>query len=108
MCIPTVCVAQGSMAHTTNVEIFVRVTFANDRSAGDQIRIDVINDTGVPVGEGFTDSEGRAVFHVQGAGTYEIHASGTPIQGTSIERVRIEDMDKSRTVNVREIGRAHV
>jgi Tfp pilus assembly protein PilF len=99
--VPTVCVAQGSMAHTTSVEIIVRVTFANDRNAGDQIRVDLINDTGVPVGQGFTDSEGRAVFHVQGAGTYEIHASGTPIKGTTIERVRVEDMDKSRTVYMR-------
>ena len=99
--VPTVCVAQGSMAHTTSVEIIVRVTFANDRNAGDQIRIDLINETGVPVGENFTDSEGRAVFHVQGAGTHEIHASGTPIKGTTIERVRVEDMDKSRTVYMR-------
>jgi len=99
--IPTVCVAQNSMAHTTSVEIIVRVTFANDRNAGDQIRIDLINDTGVPVGEGFTDSEGRAAFHVEGAGSYEIRASGLPIQGTAIERIRVEDMDKSRTVYVR-------
>ena len=100
--IPTVCVAQGSMPmHATSVEIIVRVVFQNDRNAGDQIRVDLINDTGVPVGEAFTDSEGRAVFHVQMAGTYEVRASGTPIQGTANEQVRIEDMDKSRTVYVR-------
>jgi len=88
-------------SHPTSVEIIVRVTFQNDRNAGDKIRVDLINETGVPVGEGFTDSEGRAVFHVATAGTYEVRASGTPIQGTTTERVHVEDMDKSRTVYVR-------
>jgi Tfp pilus assembly protein PilF len=100
--LPAICVAQGSMpSHITSVEIIVRVTFQNDRSAGDKIRVDLINETGVPVGENFTDSEGRTVFHVGTAGTYEVRVSGTPIQGTTTERVRVEDMDKSRTVYVR-------
>jgi len=88
-------------SHITSVEIIVRVTYQNDRNAGDQIRVDLINETGVPVGEGFTDSEGRAVFHVAMAGNYEVRASGTPIKGTSVEQVRVDDMDKSRTVYVR-------
>ena len=96
--VPTLCAAQGGMR--TSVEIQVRVTFQNDRSAGDQIRIQLISDTGVPVGDTFTDSEGRAFLHVGTAGTYEVRASGTPLQGTAIERVRIEEMDKSRTVYV--------
>lgn len=100
--VPTLCAAQSSMSsRATSVEILVRVTFDNDRSAGDQIRVDLINDTGVPVGQNFTDSEGRTAFHVGSAGTYEIRASGTPIQGTTVETVHIEDMDKSRTVYVR-------
>src|SRR5271166_6105160 len=98
---PTLCVAQGMPSHPTSVEILVRVTFDSDRSAGDQIRVDLISETGVPVGQMFTDSEGRTAFHVMGAGTYEVRASGIPIEGTTVERVRVEDMDKSRTVYVR-------
>jgi tetratricopeptide (TPR) repeat protein len=99
---PTLCAAQASMpARVTSVEILVRVTFDNDRSAGEQIRVDLINETGVPVGQMFTNSEGRTAFHVTSAGTYEVRASGTPIQGTTVERVQIEDMDKSRTVYLR-------
>jgi len=98
---PTWCAAQGMASHPTSVEILVRVTFANDRSAGEQIRVDLISETGVPVGQMFTDSEGRTSFHVMGAGTYEVRASGIPIEGTTAERVRVEDMDKSRTVYVR-------
>ena len=48
--IPTVCMAQGSMpSRVASVEILVRVTFQNDRSAGDQIRVELVNDMGVPV-----------------------------------------------------------
>ena len=56
---------------------------------------------GVPIGENFTNSEGKTIFHVASGGTYEVRASGTPIQGTATERIRIEDMDKSRTIYVR-------
>ena len=98
---PTLCVAQGSPTHLTSVEILVQVTFDNDRAAGDQIRVELISETDVPVGQTFTDSQGRTSFHVGSAGTYEVRASGTPIQGTTVESVRIDDMDKSRTVYLR-------
>jgi len=88
------------MPHAASVEILVRVTFQNDRSAGDQIHVELVNDMGVPVGENFTDSEGKTVFQVMNGGTYEVRASGIPLQGTAVERIRIEDMDKSRTVYV--------
>jgi hypothetical protein len=98
---PTLCTAQGSPTHITSVEVFVQVTFDNDRTAGDQIRVELINETGVPVGQTFTDSEGKTAFHVSSAGTYQVRVSGTPIQGTTVESIRIEDMDKSRTVYLR-------
>lgn len=99
---PILCMAQGSMpSHTVSVEILVRVTFQDDRTAGDQIRVELVNETGTPVGETFTNSEGRASFHLVSAGGYEVRVSGTPIQGTTIERIHVEDMDKSKTVYVR-------
>ena len=99
---PTLCVAQGmSPGHSTNAEILVRVTFMDDRSAGDQIRVELRNDSEVPVGETFTDSEGRATFHVMAAGQYRVVVSGTPIEGTTSETLRVEEMDKSRTVFLR-------
>lgn len=100
--LPSTGTAQGtSQIHQTNCEVLVRVTFQDDRAAGDQIRVELRNDSEVPVGETFTDSEGRASFHVNSAGQYRVLVSGTPIQGTSSENVRIDDMDKSRTVFLR-------
>ncbi|HVP53850.1 MAG TPA: tetratricopeptide repeat protein [Candidatus Eisenbacteria bacterium] len=99
---PTLCAAQGSMpSRVTSVQILVRVTVANDRSAGDQIRVQLTSETGVPVADAFTDSEGRVTFNVQGTGTFEVRASGIHLQGTAVERVLVGDMDKSRTVYVR-------
>jgi Tfp pilus assembly protein PilF len=88
-------------SHATSAEILVRVTFEDDRSAGNQIRIELRNDSEVPVGETFTDSEGRATFHVGIAGQYRVIASGIPIQGSASETLRVDDMDKSRTVFLR-------
>ena len=99
---PTLCMAQGpATGRTTSAEILVRVTFENDRAAGNQIRVELRNDSEVPVGETYTDSEGRASFHVGIAGQYRILVSGTPIQGTTSEILRVEEMDKSRTVFLR-------
>lgn len=88
-------------AHVTNVEILVRVTFRDDRAAGEQIRVELVTDTGIPVSQTFTNSEGRVAFHVGIAGGYELRASGTPVEGTATERFQVEDMDKSRTVYLR-------
>jgi|SRR5580704_11361522 tetratricopeptide (TPR) repeat protein len=99
---PTVCAAQGaSPVHQTSAEILVRVTYENDRAASDQIRVELRDDTETPVEQTFTDSEGRARFHVSKAGQYRVLASGTPVLGTGSETVRIDEADKSRTVYVR-------
>ena len=100
--LPTQCTAQGmAPMRQTSCEILVRVTFEDDRAAGNQIRVELRNDSEVPVGESFTDSEGRASFHVVVAGQYRVIVSGTPIQGNTSETLRVEDMDKSRTVFLR-------
>jgi len=99
---PTFCLAQGlAPSHSTSAEVLVRVTFEDDRAAGNQIRVELRNDTEIPVSETFTDSEGRASFHVSIPGQYRVLVSGSPIQGTVSEPVRIDDMDKSKTVFLR-------
>jgi Flp pilus assembly protein TadD len=100
--IPAVSVAQGpGTLHQTSAEILVRVTYENDRAAGNSIRVELRNDSDTPVGQTFTDSEGKARFHVGMAGQYRVLASGTPVEGTASETLRIDDSDKSRTVYLR-------
>src|SRR5271167_293977 len=106
---PTLSLAQGpSPTRVTSADILVRVTFPDDRAAGDQIRVELLNDTDTPVGVTFTDSDGRASFHVSAAGRYTVRVSGNPIQGTASESIRVEDMDKMRTAFVRVKPRSDV
>jgi tetratricopeptide (TPR) repeat protein len=93
--------AQVIPQRVTNVNLLIRVTFSDDRAAGDQIRVELISESGVPVGETFTDSNGRASFRVTSPGMFEVRASGSSVQGTATERFRIDDMDKNKTVFVR-------
>lgn len=98
----TVCVAQSpNVTHLTSVDISVQVTFEDDRSAGDLIRVELLTETEKPLGVTFTNSEGRATFHVSIPGQYVVRVSGKPIQGRPWETLRIEDMDKGRSVFVR-------
>ena len=91
----------NSTNRNTNVNLQIRVTFADDRAAGNQILVEMVNDSGTPVGRDFTNEDGRVTFHLTTAGTFEIRVSGASLQGTANERVQIEDMDKSKTVFVR-------
>ena len=86
---------------TTNADVQVRVTFQDDRAAGDRIRVELISETGTPVGEAYTNAEGRVSFHIISPGMFELRVSGNSLLGTASEQFRIEDMDKSRTVYVR-------
>ena len=87
-------------SRATNVDLQVRVTFQDDRAAGDQIRVELINETGSPVGQAFTNAEGKASFHITSPGMFELRVSGSSLLGTGTEHLRIDDMDKSRTVFV--------
>ena len=92
--------AQVIPQRQTSVDLLVRVTFDNDRAAGDRIRVELISETGTPVSENYTNADGRVSFHINAAGNYLVRASGIPIEGAVSENVRIDDMDKNRTLFV--------
>jgi Tfp pilus assembly protein PilF len=85
----------------TNVDLQIRVTFQNERPAGDRIRVELVNESGTPVAENFTNEDGRTSFRITAPGMYQVRASGVPLEGVATESFRIEDMDKSRTVYIR-------
>ena len=86
---------------TTNVDLQVRVTFQDDRAAGDHIRVELISETGTPAGETYTNADGRVAFRITSPGMFELRVTGSSLQGTATEQVRIDEMDKSRMVYVR-------
>ncbi len=98
----TLCAGQNvGSDRNTNVQIQVRVMFDNERPAGDQIRVALLTDAGVPVANSFTDTNGRASFWLTFPGVFRVEVSGSPLLGTSATTFRVEDMDKSKTVFVR-------
>jgi tetratricopeptide (TPR) repeat protein len=88
---------RGSSRHA-NVEIQVRVSFENDRPAGALLHLDLLNDIGISIQQSFTDSEGRASFHVNGFGSYRVKASGVGIEDAFSDVVDIDQQNDSRIV----------
>lgn len=85
----------------TNAEILVQVSFEDDRAAGEQIRVELRNASEVPVGQMFTNSQGRVSFRVTEPGQYRVLVSGIPVQGTASESFRVDEMTKEQSVVVR-------
>ncbi len=88
-------------ARQTNVDIDVRITYENDRSVSGQIRIDLLNETGITIAETFTDPDGRGHFHVTSAGGYRVRASGMYVEDTISDELLVGDMDRNRMLYVR-------
>src|SRR5208283_2283045 len=89
--------AQGRSPSTTPAvcEIQVRISYTNERPVGQQIMVELLNEQSVPVLETFTDSEGRAVFHITGGGVYRARASGLDVEQAVSDRMNIEPSDRS-------------
>ena len=93
--------AQGPSDDVTSAEILVRVTFDDERSAGDQIRVELMNETEIMVSESrLPMPKARCTFMSRFPGGYTVQVSGTPIQGTTTATFPFDDMDKSKTVFV--------
>lgn len=96
--LPLVCPAQLSEnVHT----ISVHVVFENDHPAGDRIRVRLVTGDGVTIGDTFTPSDSRVSFQVSNPGTYRAEVSGTPVEGTTTETFRVDNMDRQKVVFVR-------
>jgi tetratricopeptide (TPR) repeat protein len=86
----TTLAAQRDQERIVNSNIQVRVTYENNRPAGDQIRLDLSNESGIPVAQAFTDTQGSATFTVQGRGSYRVKASGLEIEDKLSDAVVIQ------------------
>jgi tetratricopeptide (TPR) repeat protein len=92
--------AQGRSPSTAPAvcEIQVRVSYANERPVGQQIMVELLNEQSVPGLQTFTDSEGRALFHIAGGGVYRARATGTDIEQAVSDPVNIEPSDRSAII----------
>ena len=70
-------------------DIQVYVTYDNSRPAGEQLRVDLSNASGIPMTQAFTDSSGRALLQVGSQGGYIVKVSGLDIQDGASESFEV-------------------
>jgi Flp pilus assembly protein TadD len=89
---------RGSRTQPTGSEIQVRVTFPNERPAPQQLRVDLVNSSGVTVMETFTDDLGQADFHLTGSGNFRVKVSGMGIETVVSDQMQIGESDHFQQV----------
>src|SRR5664279_2062863 len=99
--VPLLCAGQIPTGRGTNAQIMVRVTFENERPAGDRIRVELLTGSGIPVADTFTNAEGRVTFVVTFPGDYRLQVSGSTVEGLTAVTFHVDDQDKSNTVFVK-------
>src|SRR5215472_5785971 len=80
----------GNPSQAASGQIQVRVTLDNHRSAGEQLRVDLLNQALVPTHLTFTDSSGRACFRVEQPGEYRVRVSGNSILATTSDEILVD------------------
>ena len=70
-------------------DIQVYVTFEDSRPAGEQLRVDLSNASGIPMTQAFTDSSGRALLQVGSQGGYIVKATGPGIKDGASESFEV-------------------
>jgi tetratricopeptide (TPR) repeat protein len=93
--------AQRGQGRAVGADVQVHVTYENDRPAGQQIRLDLTNETGIPITQTFTDSDGRAVFRVDSSGVYRVKASGLEIEDTVSDPIIVTETARSQIAYIR-------
>src|SRR5664279_3726322 len=91
---------RGSRSQPTEVEIQVRVTYPNEQSAPQQLRVDLLNASGVSLMETFTNDLGQADFHLTGSGNFRVKVSGIGIEEAVSDDVQVSATDRIRLVYV--------
>jgi Tfp pilus assembly protein PilF len=78
---------RGQTEGPTDIQVYV--TFDDSRPAGEQLRVDLANATGLLMSQAFTDSSGRAILQVQSQGGYIVKVTGPGIKDGSSESFEV-------------------
>ena len=98
--VASVAFAQRGSKPSTQVEIQVRVTYPNEHSAPQQLRVDLLSSTGATVMQTFTDDLGQAAFSGQLIGNFRVKVSGMDIDDAVSDLVQITQGDRFTLVYV--------
>lgn len=92
---------RGGARRSANPEIQIRITYDDDRPVTMQVRVELLNDTGIMVSQAVTDQDGRASFQVIALGTYRVRVVGNDIEDTISDAIQIDQSDLTRMVFIR-------
>ena len=92
--------AQRASQRNSQVDIRVHVTYADERPASQQLRVDLLDASGVAAMEAFTDDSGQAHFHITGCGNLRVKVSGMGIEEAVSDDVQINPLDSFKPVYV--------
>ena len=90
---------RNQQQHGNGTEIQIHVTYDNNQPAEGQIRVDLLNESGIPISQGFTSDDGRASLRVASQGVYLIRVSGQEIEDGA-DSVEVQPFDAMRVVFV--------
>jgi tetratricopeptide (TPR) repeat protein len=79
----------SSITPSQGTELQIHVVWPNDHPLQEVIQLQLQNGSGVPVADGFTNTEGIAVFHSVRTGTYRLRVSGINIVETTTENITV-------------------
>jgi Flp pilus assembly protein TadD len=91
---------RGSRAQSNQVEIQVHVTYPDERPAPKQLRVDLMDASGITAMEAFTDDSGQVHFYITGSGSFRVKVSGIGIEETVSDGVQINPDDRFKPVYV--------
>ncbi len=75
-------------------EVQVRVVFPNERQVDIPVRVQLLNASGIPVIEAFTNSVGQVVFQDVRPGNYKLRVSGNGIVETVTDLFTVDPRDR--------------
>lgn len=79
---------RGQNGGPTDIQVYV--TYEDSRPAGEQLRVELFNASGIPMSQQmFTNSSGRTMFQVPGQGGYTVKVSGLDIQDGASESFEV-------------------
>jgi tetratricopeptide (TPR) repeat protein len=73
--------------------VIIRVVYPNDRPGPEHAMVQLRANTGVTVGQSFTNSEGQVTFSNIPPGTYQVKVSGMDLEDTETESFVVERND---------------
>lgn len=74
-------------------EVVIRVVYANERPGPEHVMVQLLSASGVPVGQGFTNSEGKVAFTNIPPGNYHVKVSGGDVQELTTDSFQVDRND---------------